>query len=75
MFFQRKSKAMSEEVEMLRSRCESLEARKRTEAQGYQADVGILHQKIRQIEQQLVKADLARAKGKEGVFSDICGPS
>ena len=54
---------MVEQVESLKERCENLESRKRREAEGYQADLALLRQKMRQVEQQLVRAALARAKG------------
>ena len=54
---------MADQIETLRERNDALERRKRTEAQGYQADVKLLQQKIRQVEQQLVSASVARTKG------------
>lgn len=54
---------MVEQVEVLKERYDSLEKRKRNEVAGYQSDIRILRQKIRQVEQQLIRASLAKAKG------------
>ena len=54
---------MVEQVEVLKERYESLEKRKRHEVSGYQSDIRILRQKVRQVEQQLIRASLAKAKG------------
>ena len=54
---------MVEQVESLKDRYTQLEKRKRGEAEGYQADIKLLRQKVKQVEQQLVRASLAKAKG------------
>ena len=55
---------MIEQVESLRERYENMETRRKREVEGYQADVNILRQKLRHVEQQLVRATIAKAKGK-----------
>ena len=55
---------MVEQVENLKERYELLEKRKKKEAEGYQADVQLLQQKIKKIESQLVSASIAKSKGK-----------
>ena len=54
---------MVEQVEHLKEKYESLETRRRTEAQGFQTDVKILKEKLRHVEQKLVRATLAKVKG------------
>lgn len=60
---------MVEQVEVLKERYEALEKRKRHEVSGYQSDIRILRQKVRQVEQQLIRASLAKAKGKEIILT------
>ncbi len=54
---------MADQIETMRDRNDDLERRKKLEAQGYRADVKLLQQKIRQVEQQLVGAAVAKSKG------------
>ena len=56
---------MADQVESLKDRYDELQQRKRSEAQGYQADINLLKQKIKQIEQQVVKTAVTKAKGKQ----------
>ena len=56
---------MVEQVESLKDRYTQLERRKRSETEGYQADIKLLRQKVKQVEQQLVRASIAKAKGKD----------
>ena len=55
---------MCEQVEILSERYESLETRRKREAEGYQADISTLKQKLKHLEQQLVRATINKAKGK-----------
>jgi len=57
-----RTKNMIEQVESLRSRYEACETRRKREAEGYQADINILRQKLKHVEQQLIRASLAKAK-------------
>ena len=52
-------------MEHLKEKYESLEQRRKVEAQGYQTDVKILQDKLRHVEQKLVRATLAKVKGKQ----------
>ncbi len=54
---------MMDQVDKLKERYEDLEKRKRNEAQGYQSDVKLLNQKIRHVENQLMRASLTKSKG------------
>jgi len=54
---------MADQIEKLRDRCDELQRRKTVEAKGYQADVKLLQQKIKQVEQQLIRAAVTKAKG------------
>jgi hypothetical protein len=56
---------MVEQVDALRDRHDSLERRKRREAEGYSADVRLLKEKMRQVESQMGRAAIAKAKGKK----------
>jgi coiled-coil domain-containing protein 77 len=58
-----RTKGMVDQVDSLKNRYEGLENRRKTEAEGYQSDVNMLKQKLRQVEQQLVRATLAKTKG------------
>ena len=58
----KRTKAMCEQVEHLKERYESLETRKKREGEGYQADINTLKQKLRHVEQQLVRATITKAK-------------
>ena len=55
---------MCEQVEIISERYESLETRRKREAEGYQADISTLKQKLKHLEQQLVRATIKKAKGK-----------
>ena len=65
---------MVEQVEHLKDKYESLENRRKNEAQGYQTDVKILKEKLRHVEQKLVRATLAKCKGKEAFINDVTQP-
>ena len=54
---------MCEQVEILSERYESLEIRRKREGEGYQTDISTLKQKLRHLEQQLVRATITKAKG------------
>ena len=54
---------MIEQVESLKSRYEACETRRKREGEGYQADINILRQKLKHVEQQLIRASIAKAKG------------
>ena len=54
---------MVEQVEHLKDKYEGLENRRKVEAWGYQTDVKILKEKLRQVEHKLVRATLAKVKG------------
>ncbi|XP_059090338.1 coiled-coil domain-containing protein 77-like [Tigriopus californicus] len=58
----KRTKAMLEQVEVLKDRYDALEQRKRKEAEGYQADVIQLQQKIKKIETQLVSTAISKNK-------------
>ena len=55
---------MCEQVEIISQRYEGLETRRKREAEGYQADISTLKQKLKHLEQQLVRATINKAKGK-----------
>ena len=55
---------MCEQVEALTERYENLDIRRKREAEGYQADIGALKQKLKHLEQQLLRATITKAKGK-----------
>ena len=50
---------MIEQVESLKSRYEACETRRKREGEGYQADINILRQKLKHVEQQLIRANIA----------------
>ena len=54
---------MVEQVEHLKDKYEGLENRRKVEAGGYQTDVKILKEKLRQVEHKLVRATLAKKLG------------
>ena len=54
---------MCEQVEHLRERYEGLEIRRKREAEGYQADINTLKQKLKHVEQQLIRTTITKAKG------------
>ena len=58
---------MVEQVELLKEKYESLEIRRKTEAEGFQTDVKILKEKLRHVEQKLIRASLAKVKGEPDV--------
>lgn len=59
-----RTKNMVDQVDSLKDRYENLEKRRKKEAEGYQADVNLLKQKLRTVESQLVRAAVAKTKGK-----------
>ena len=63
-YLQKRTRAMADQIETLRDQYDALDRRKKTEAQGYQADVKLLQQKIKQVEMKLVSAAVAKSKGK-----------
>ena len=62
---------MVEQVELLKEKYESLEGRRKTEAEGFQTDVKILKEKLRHVEQKLIRASLAKVKGQAVVQKDL----
>ena len=58
-----RTRNMVDQVELLKERYEGLEKRRRNEAEGYQADINLLKQKIKHMEQQLIKAAVTKTKG------------
>ena len=54
---------MIDQVDVLKQRYEALETRRKREAEGYQTDINLLRQKLRHVEQQLIRAGIAKAKG------------
>jgi hypothetical protein len=54
---------MCEQAEVISERYEGLETRRKREAEGYQADISALKQKLKHLEQQLVRATINKAKG------------
>ena len=63
-----RTRNMVDQVDSLKDRYENLEKRRKNEAEGYQADVNLLKQKLRNVESQLVRAAVAKTKGE----LDIC---
>ena len=59
-----RTKNMVDQVDALKDRYENLEKRRKQEGEGYQADIHLLKQKLRHVEQQLVRAAVTRSKGK-----------
>jgi len=60
-----RTKHMIDQVEVLKQRYESLEGRRKREAEGYHTDVSLLKQKLRHVEQQLIRASIAKTKEHE----------
>ena len=58
-----RTKSMVDQVESLKIRYESLEKRRKTEGEGYQTDIELLKQKLKHLEQQLVRAAVTKTKG------------
>ena len=58
-----RTKLMVDTVDTLKERYENLEKRRKNEAEGYQADINLLKQKLRHVEQQLVLSAVAKTKG------------
>ena len=58
-----RTKSMVDTVDTLKERYENLEKRRKNEAEGYQADINLLKQKLRHVEQQLVLSAVAKTKG------------
>ncbi len=59
-----RTKSMVDQVDLLKDRYENLEGRRKKEVEGYQSDINLLRHKLRHVEQQLVRATLAKSKGK-----------
>ena len=59
-----RTKSMVDQVDLLRDRYENLEKRRKGEAEGYQADINLLKQKLRHVEQQLIRSAVTKTKGK-----------
>ena len=66
-----RTKSMVDQVDTLKERYENLEKRRKQEGEGYQADIHLLKQKLRHVEQQLVRAAVTRSKGKNQNISFI----
>ena len=64
--------ALVDHVEMLKAQNLDLEGRKKREAQGYQADVAMLQQKMKHVEQQMVKSAITKSKGKARLCFKKC---
>lgn len=58
-----RTKSMVDQVDLLKDRYENLEQRRKNEAEGYQADINLLKQKLKHVEQQLVRALVSKTKG------------
>merc|ERR1719436_1403964 len=58
----KRTKSMCEQVEILTERYENLEIRRKREGEGYQADISTLKQKLKHLEQQLMRATITKAK-------------
>ena len=56
---------MADQVDAMRDRHEDSERRRKMEASGYQSDVKLLQQKIKQVEMQMVKAAVGKSKEHE----------
>ena len=55
---------MVDQVDSLRDRYENLEKRRKNETEGYQADINLLKQKLRHVEQQLIRSAVTKTKGR-----------
>lgn len=60
-----RTKSMVDQVDLLRDRYENLEKRRKGEAEGYQADINLLKQKLRHVEQQLIRSAVTKTKEHE----------
>lgn len=60
-----RTKNMVDQVDVLKDRYEALENRRKAESEGYQSDIKMLKQKLKYVEQQLVRATLAKGKEHE----------
>ena len=58
-----RTKSMVDQVDLLKERYESLEKRRKQEGEGYQNDIHLLKQKLKHVEQQLIRAAVNRTKG------------
>ena len=67
-----RTKSMVDTVDTLKERYENLEKRRKNEGEGHQADINLLKQKLRHVEQQLVLSAVAKTKGKSNFYSTIC---
>lgn len=61
----RRTKKMAEQVAILTERSEKLETRRSREAEGYQADIKLLRDKIHSLENKLISITMAKANDKE----------
>ena len=68
-----RTKSMVDQVDVLKDRYENLEKRRKNEAEGYQATINLMKQKLRHVEQQLVRSAVTRTKGKYSSYlNQIC---
>ena len=58
-----RTKSMVDQVDNLKERYENLERRRKKEAEGYQADINLLKQKLKHVEQQFVRSAVCKTKG------------
>ena len=58
-----RTKSMVDTVDALKERYANLEKRRKNEAEGYQADINLLKQKLTHLEQKLVLSAVAKTKG------------
>ena len=63
-----RTKSMVDQVDSLRDRYENLEKRRKNEAEGYQADINLLKQKLRHVEQQLIRSAVTKTKGNFNMY-------
>jgi len=61
----KKTKAMTEQVNLLNDRCEKVEQRKSLEVQGYKSDIKLLRDKLSQLEGKLLAVNDANMKEQE----------
>jgi len=61
----KKTKSMTEQVNILHDRCEKVEQRKSLEVQGYQSDIKLLKGKLSQLETKLMAVTVANTKEQE----------
>lgn len=66
-YSQKRTKLMLEQVDAMKEQYKALQELKRKEAQGYQSDIRILQQKMKNVEQKLVSAAITKSKGAKWV--------